>query len=446
MKYFESRTLRIVATVLFLAPAASLAGPTAPTPLKEAVAAFNDKAAAYLSATETRGDSSARTADRRPAPLTEDEVVAAIKGWDREKQGVDDTTYRIFREMADSRVLPPGATLRFSNFWYHYAEQDEYEFLVWWIDLDVMTGENKGYTLRIRDGRLDRRHAFTHSPDYSWRVNPYVVVPVQSALDSGWSAGGIVFSISEDREGALTIIAAWLLRDDMHDVRVVAFDEQRNRYVLAERGIGLHENMLMKRFRLDPGKLPARRVQHLGFETLDNQAMSRLSEAAVQRAREKGIGVLSLPQVGSPYEFTLTTVDGVVIDSRRLKGKVVLIDCWASWCGPCMKKMPELKEIYSKWHARGLEVVGLSFDMSGEAAKAAFASYKIPWPLVVLPSDEEIRQLWTEASRITTLPRVLLVDQQGVLRLDQSPPNELEKEISALLRDSPAVTDGPARL
>jgi len=429
MKYSESRTLRIVATALFLAPAVSLAGPTAPTPLKEAVAAFNDKAAAHLSATEPRGDSSARTADRRPASLTEEEVVAAIEGWNREKRRIDDTTYRIFREIADSRVLPPEATMRFSNFWYQYAEQDEYEFLVWWIDLDVMTGENKGYTLRIRDGRLDRRRALPPSPDYSWSVNPYLVIPVQSVLDSGWSAGGIVFSISEDREGALTIIAAWLLRDDMHGLRV----------------IGLHENLLMKRFRLDPGKLPARRVQHLGFEALDNQAMRHLSEAMLRRAREKGIEVLPLPQVGSPYEFTLTTVNGVVIDSRRLKGKVVLIDCWASWCGPCMKKMPELKEIYSKWHARGLEVVGLSFDTSGEAAKAAFASYEIPWPLVVVPSGEEIRQLWTETARITTLPRVLLVDQQGVLRLDQSPPNRLEEEISALLRDSPVVTDGPAK-
>jgi len=440
MKYSESRRRKIITTILFLAPAVSLAGPTAPTPLKEAVAAFNDKAAAHLSATEPRGDSSVR-----PAPLTEDEVIAAIGGWNREKQKIDDTTYRTFREIADARVLPPGATLRFSSFWHQDAEQDEYEFLVWWIDLDVMTGENTGYTFRIRDATLDRRPALMPSPGYSWAVDPYVAVPVQSVLDSGWSAGGIVFSISEDREGALTIIAAWLLRDDMHGLRVIAFDEERNRYVLAERSIGLHENLLMKRFRLDPGKLPARRVQHLGFEALDNQAMRHLSEAMLRRAREKGIEVLPLPQVGSPYEFTLTTVNGVVIDSRRLRGKVVLIDCWASWCGPCMKKMPELKEIYSKWHARGLEVVGLSFDTSGEAAKAAFASYEIPWPLVVVPSGEEIRQLWTETARITTLPRVLLVDQQGVLRLDQSPPNRLEEEISALLRDSPVVTDGPAK-
>jgi thiol-disulfide isomerase/thioredoxin len=126
-------------------------------------------------------------------------------------------------------------------------------------------------------------------------------------------------------------------------------------------------------------------------------------------------GVVSLPR---SVCVALNTVEGAVLDSRKLHGKILMIDCWASWCAPCMRKMPELKEIHRKWHPEGLEVIGLSFDQDGQAAKAAFKRHEIPWPLVLVPNDESDRQLWTGATRIISLPRILLIDQQGVLRFE----------------------------
>ena len=73
------------------------------------------------------------------------------------------------------------------------------------------------------------------------------------------------------------------------------------------------------------------------------------------------------------------------IDSRQLRGKVILVDLWGSWCEPCLKKMPELKELYSKWHDKGLEIIGISFDEDPEEAQAVIERLKLPWPSANLP-------------------------------------------------------------
>lgn len=160
----------------------------------------------------------------------------------------------------------------------------------------------------------------------------------------------------------------------------------------------------------------------------------QLIDLAIQKANAKRIEILPFPDVGRPYAFALTTTDGKTVDSSKLKGKVILIDVWASWCGPCKKMVPELKEIYSQWHDKGLEVVGVSLDDDVEAAERAQKSHDIPWPLFVVPADEENRKLWTEANRIESLPRLLLIDQRGVLHADSASPQwNLKEAIGALL-------------
>jgi hypothetical protein len=87
--------------------------------------------------------------------LTEEEVIAAIRGWIPENTpGVTDEIYGKFQEIAESRVLPNGADLSFCSGWTGYRG---YSFEVWWIDLSIKTGENTGYTFRIRDQKLSSR-------------------------------------------------------------------------------------------------------------------------------------------------------------------------------------------------------------------------------------------------------------------------------------------------
>ncbi len=115
---------------------------TDPSSLKAAIEDFNEKAL-----TDPIGKS-------QPS-LTEEEMIAAIRGWVPENTpGVTDEIYDKFQEIAESRSLPDGADLSFCSGWTGYRG---YSFNVWWIDLSINTGENTGYTFRIRDQKLSSR-------------------------------------------------------------------------------------------------------------------------------------------------------------------------------------------------------------------------------------------------------------------------------------------------
>jgi peroxiredoxin len=157
-----------------------------------------------------------------------------------------------------------------------------------------------------------------------------------------------------------------------------------------------------------------------------------IARQAAERARKAAVEVPGFPEVGKTYDFALTTTDGKKIRARDLRGKVVLLDCWATGCSPCMDLLPEIKELYEKRHADGLEVLGINFDNDPEKAKETCRRLGLPWPQVVVPNDDATRQLWQEASGMGELPRVLLIDREGVLRADQA--HELDKAVAELLK------------
>jgi thiol-disulfide isomerase/thioredoxin len=116
-------------------------------------------------------------------------------------------------------------------------------------------------------------------------------------------------------------------------------------------------------------------------------------------------------------------------------GMVVLIDCWATWCAPCIAKMLQLKALYEHRHADGSEVIGVNFDKDRTKAEQRVKTLAMPWPEVFVPSDDRTRRLWDDATGSQTLPRLLLIDREGILRGDGGP-DELEKRAAALL-DAP---------
>ena len=79
--------------------------------------------------------------------------------------------------------------------------------------------------------------------------------------------------------------------------------------------------------------------------------------------------------------LVLTTLDGATFDLGKLRGKVVMVNYWATWCAPCRKEMPQLDTFYRKYHSQGLEMVGISIDFERDLAKARKATRGVTYPI-----------------------------------------------------------------
>jgi len=119
-------------------------------------------------------------------------------------------------------------------------------------------------------------------------------------------------------------------------------------------------------------------------------------------------------EIGSRLpEFSATDLNGRQISSADLRGKVVLIDIWATWCGPCKKEMPGYQRLADEYGARGFAVVGLKANMMADTEDPlSFAKRMgVHYPLVIATDD-----LLQKLGGLEGLPTTLLYDRQGILR------------------------------
>ncbi|MGH7724503.1 MAG: TlpA family protein disulfide reductase, partial [Candidatus Eiseniibacteriota bacterium] len=108
--------------------------------------------------------------------------------------------------------------------------------------------------------------------------------------------------------------------------------------------------------------------------------------------------------------FALKDFAGKPLSPATLKGQVVLVDFWATWCVPCRKSMPELQAIHEKYKTRGFSVLGISIDEGDPGKVRKYAdSKKITYPIAV---DSDKSPAW-EAFRVKAIPAAYLVDREG---------------------------------
>ena len=92
------------------------------------------------------------------------------------------------------------------------------------------------------------------------------------------------------------------------------------------------------------------------------------------------LGELDKPSVGDVMEISFTATDGSKVDLAAMKDKVVLVDFWATWCGPCVREMPNLIKAYEKYHDKGFEIIGISLDKDREALDKFVKKQGLAWP------------------------------------------------------------------
>ena len=114
--------------------------------------------------------------------------------------------------------------------------------------------------------------------------------------------------------------------------------------------------------------------------------------------------------------FTLKDREGNPISLESLRGKYVLLDFWASWCRPCRASMPRLKEIYSEYHDKGLEILGISIDTDADAWQKAVTDDALPWLHVIDEREEERgNSLAASLYGVHAVPTLFLIDPSGIM-------------------------------
>ncbi|HET7890115.1 MAG TPA: redoxin domain-containing protein [Candidatus Sulfotelmatobacter sp.] len=133
-------------------------------------------------------------------------------------------------------------------------------------------------------------------------------------------------------------------------------------------------------------------------------------------------------------DFTLPQLNGQELRLSAYRGKVVLLDFWASWCEPCRVETPHLIELQQKYGERGLQIIGVSMDDSSDPARAFYQQFHMNYPVVM--GNAKTGELY---GGVLGLPIAFLIDREGRVKakhIGATEPAIFEREITSLLPTS----------
>jgi len=139
-----------------------------------------------------------------------------------------------------------------------------------------------------------------------------------------------------------------------------------------------------------------------------------------------------LDAIGSdPKPIEVTTLDGKAVKLADFKGKVLLLDFWATWCGPCVGELPNVIATYKKFHPQGFEILGISLDQDEKALKDFLGSHEMPWAQFF--DGKGWKNEVAVAYGVTSIPCTYLLDRDGKVYRQGLRGPALGREIEKLL-------------
>lgn len=134
-------------------------------------------------------------------------------------------------------------------------------------------------------------------------------------------------------------------------------------------------------------------------------------------------------------DFTLKSLDGGNLRLEEYRGQVVLINFWASWCGPCRQEMPLLDRLHHRYEDTGFAVLGINVEGDSDSAQEIVDKTKVTFPILI-----DVGQKVSELYNLEAMPSTVVVDRDGVIRyihLGYKPGDEAKyvEVVKALIRE-----------
>ena len=141
------------------------------------------------------------------------------------------------------------------------------------------------------------------------------------------------------------------------------------------------------------------------------------------------------PRSGPAPDFQLKARDGTQISLAELKGQVVMINFWATWCGPCRQEMPHLEALYQRYNSLGFTLLGVNVEDDPKGAEAWLSETPVNFP-ILFDSDNRVTKLYD----VVAMPSTVLVDRSGNVRYlhhgyKPGYENEYQNQIRELIRE-----------
>ena len=164
------------------------------------------------------------------------------------------------------------------------------------------------------------------------------------------------------------------------------------------------------------------------------EALVKSSDAS---AEDKAVAERALKTIktmaelkSKPLELKFTAVDGREVDLAKMRGKVVLIDFWATWCGPCVAELPNVLKAYTELHPKGFEIVGISLDSDKTKLEKFLKDKGMEWPQFF--DGKGWKNEISSGFDIHSIPAMWLVDKKGMV-VDTAARGGLEEKVAKLL-------------